>query len=59
MIAVGMVGFAQSMLFYKNRKNLVLIVLVHGFYDMIGLTLLYLDKYTIFYDWTKVLLQNL
>jgi len=59
MIAVGMVGFVQSLLFYKNRKNLALIVLIHGFYDMIGLTLLYLDKYTIFYDWTKELLQNI
>lgn len=59
MIAVGLVGFVQSMLFYKNRNNLVLVVLVHGFYDMIGLTLLYFDKYTIFYDWTKELLQNI
>ena len=59
MIAVGLVGFVQSLLFYKNRKNLALIVLIHGFYDMIGLTLLYFDKYTIFYDWTKVFLQNI
>lgn len=59
MVAVSLAGFVQSMLFYKNKNNLLLAVLVHGFYDMIGLTLLYFDKYTIFYDWTQQFLQNL
>lgn len=56
MIAVGLVGFCYSLLFYKNRDNLVLVVLVHGFYDMIGLTLIYLNKEQIFFDWVQQML---
>jgi len=56
MIAVGLVGFCYSLLFYKNRGNLVLAVLVHGFYDMIGLTLIYLNKERIFFDWVQQML---
>ncbi len=56
MIAVGLVGFCFSMVFYKNRDNLILAVLVHGFYDMIGLTLIYLNKERIVVDWIEQML---
>ena len=32
------------MIFYYNRTNLVLLMLTHGFYDVIGITLIYLNK---------------
>ena len=53
MIAVGLVGFCQAIIFYKNRQNLMLGVLVHGFYDTIGVTLIYFNQERIFADWIE------
>ncbi len=50
-IAVAMGGFLDALIFYKNRNNLALVVLVHGLYDSIGITLIYLNKERVFYDW--------
>ena len=50
MIAVGLSSTIFFFTFYKNRKNLALLVFAHGFYDTIGLSLIYLDKDRIFYD---------
>ncbi|MBK9983382.1 MAG: CPBP family intramembrane metalloprotease [Saprospiraceae bacterium] len=44
-------GFMFSMIFYKNRNNLILSMLTHGFYDMIGIALIYLGKERFFVDW--------
>ena len=53
---VGMVSsflwaFSIAMIFNRNRENLLLLVLIHGIYDTVGVTLLYLDKDHIFSDW--------
>lgn len=50
MIAVGLSSTLFFFTFYKNRKNLALLVFAHGFYDTIGLSLIYLEKDRIFYD---------
>lgn len=50
-IAVTIASFYFSIIFYKNRNNLALAALVHGFYDTIGLTLIYLNKDGMFSDW--------
>jgi membrane protease YdiL (CAAX protease family) len=50
-ISTGMVGFCLAFIFYKNRNNLVLAMLTHGFYDMIGITLIYMSKETFFSNW--------
>ncbi len=50
-IATGLIGFCLSLLFYKNRNNLVLAMLTHGFYDMIGITLIFYEKESMFSDW--------
>lgn len=55
MIAVTLVGFCFAMIFYKNRDNLVLAVLVHGFYNMLGLTLIFLNKERVIADWMEQL----
>lgn len=47
MIAVGLGGLINALLFCYDRKNLALLVLVHGIYDTIGLTLLYFGMYPI------------
>lgn len=52
-VATGLVGFLLSLIFYKNRNNLVLVMLTHGFYDVIGLTLIYFNKELIIIDWIK------
>ena len=56
MIAVGLASFCSFMIFAKNRDNLILVILIHGFYDTIGLTLIYLNKDRIFFDWIQQML---
>ena len=52
-ITTGLIGFLMSLVFYKNRKNLILAMLVHGFYDMIGITLIFFSKERIIVDWIQ------
>ena len=56
MITTGFVGFFLSIIFYKERTNLTLCILTHGFYDMIGITLIYLNKDQLILD---LVLQHL
>jgi membrane protease YdiL (CAAX protease family) len=58
MIAVGLSSTIFFLTFYKNRTNLTLLVFAHGFYDTIGLTLIYLEKDRIFYEWVLNLMKN-
>lgn len=58
MIAVGLASVIFFFIFYKNRTNLALLVFAHGFYDTIGLTLIYLNKDRIFYDWASQLINK-
>ena len=53
MIATGLVGLCFALIFYKNRTNLTVAILTHGFYDMIGITLIYFDRETFIMDWVK------
>lgn len=54
-ISTACTGFMFSMLFYRYRSNLILCMLTHGFYDMIGLTLIYLGRERFFVDWIQSL----
>ena len=58
MIAISLASSVFFYLFYKNRTNLALLVFTHGFYDTIGLTLIYLEKDRIFYDWALEMIGN-
>ena len=58
MIAVGLASTIFFFTFYRNRTNLALLVFTHGFYDTIGLTLIYLNQDRIFYDWALKLISN-
>ncbi len=57
-IAVGLSSLIFHYAFYRNRTNLALLVFAHGFYDTIGLTLIYINKDRIFYDWALNLINN-
>lgn len=57
-IAVAIASMYFSFIYYKNRNNLALAALVHGFYDTIGLTLIYLNKDGIFSDWILGLMNS-
>ena len=46
-------SFSMSLLFIRNRNNLLLLVLVHGLYDSIGITLLFLNKDNVIYEWVQ------
>lgn len=58
MIAVGLVSSIYFLTFYKNRTDLALLVFTHGFYDTIGLTLIYLEKDRFFYDFASNLMKK-
>ena len=55
-IGVGIGSLIFAFLYYKNRRNLLLLVLVHGIYDSIWLTLIYLDKDSMVSGWFQQLL---
>ena len=50
-ISVFLWSFLISMIFCKNKKNLLLLVLIHGFSDTIGLTLIYFNKDHLISEW--------
>ena len=54
-ISVFLWSFVISMIFNKNRNNLWLLILVHGIYDTIGVTLIYLNKDQQLNDWIQQL----
>ena len=54
-VSVFLWSLAISLLFNKNRKNLLLMVLIHGFGDTIGLTLIYLNKESFISEWIQQL----
>lgn len=42
-VSVFLWSFIISLIFNRNRNNLLLLVLIHGFYDTIGITFIYLN----------------
>lgn len=58
MIAVGLASSIFFFVFYKYRTNLALLVFAHGFYDTIGLSLIYLEKDRVIYNWVLGLIQH-
>ncbi|MGI9531431.1 CPBP family intramembrane glutamic endopeptidase [Lutimonas sp.] len=48
-------SFAISLIFTKNKNNLLLLVLIHGIYDSIGITLIYLNKDHLILEWVQQL----
>ncbi|CAM1364991.1 conserved membrane protein of unknown function [Tenacibaculum soleae] len=42
-VSVFIWSFIISLIFNKNKNNLLLLVLIHGIYDTIGITLIYLN----------------
>ena len=50
-LSVFLWSFIISLIFNKNRNNLLLLILIHGFYDSIGVTLIYLNKDPVISEW--------
>ncbi|MBU3012348.1 CPBP family intramembrane metalloprotease [Polaribacter vadi] len=55
-VSVFLWSFAISLLFNKNRNNLLLLVLIHGIYDTIGVTFIYLNIDRLISEWVTQLL---
>jgi len=47
-----------SLIFNKNRNNLVLLILIHGFYDSIGITMIFLNSDFGISEWALNLLTK-
>ena len=54
-ISVTLWHLCISIIFFKNKNNLISPILIHGFYDTIGVTLLYLNQDRIVSDWIQQL----
>jgi len=54
-VSVFLWSFAISLIFNKNRNNLLLLVLIHGFYDSVGITLIFLNKDNVISEWVQQL----
>ncbi len=54
-VAVFLWSFTISLIFNKNRNNLLLLVLIHGFYDSIGITLIFLNMDFGISEWVQQL----
>jgi len=50
-ISAGFGGFMIGLIFIYNRNNLMLPILIHGIYNMIQITLIYLGKARMITDW--------
>ncbi len=55
-VSVFLWSFCMSLIFNKNRNNLRLLILIHGFSDTVGITLLYLNKDHIISEWVQQML---
>lgn len=55
-VAVFLWSFIVSLIFYRNRDNLILLVLIHGFYDSIGVTMIYLNTDFGISEWALTLI---
>ena len=56
MISTGMVGFILGAIFINSKNRLWLTILTHGVYDVIGITLIYLDLDKTVYGLLKTLI---
>jgi len=54
-VSVFLWSFSISLIFNKSRNNLLLLVLIHGFYDSIGITLIFLNKDNVISEWVQQL----
>ena len=54
-VSVFLWSFVISWIFNKNRNNLLLLVLIHGFYDSIGITLIFLNMDVVISEWVQQL----
>lgn len=43
-VSISIIALAKSYVYFKNKDNLWLLILMHGLYDTWGLTFLFLDK---------------
>ncbi len=54
-VAVFLWSLTISLIFNKNRNNLVLLILIHGFYDSIGITMIFLNSDFGISEWVQQL----
>jgi len=52
-LSTGLVGLILAYAFIRNRDNLILCIIIHGIYDMWGLTLIYLSKDRVIAEWAQ------
>ena len=56
-ITTALIAFVFSLIFVFNKNNLILLMLIHGIYNMIVITLIYLGKARMITDWVHELIK--
>jgi membrane protease YdiL (CAAX protease family) len=56
-IATAIIALLFGLIFIFNKNNLMVLVLTHGIYNMIAITLIYLGKARIITDWVNELIK--
>ena len=56
-ITTGIIAFLFGVIFIFNKNNLFVLVLTHGIYNMIAITLIYLGKARMITDWVHGLIK--
>jgi membrane protease YdiL (CAAX protease family) len=57
-LTTGLIGFIFGIIFFKNKQNLTVAMFTHGFYDMIGITLIYLNEERTIIEFMKGLIVS-
>jgi len=55
-ITTGIISLIFGFIFYRNQNNLTLAMFTHGFYDVIGITLIYLNQERTIVEFVKELI---
>lgn len=56
-VSTGMIAFMLGIIFVFNKNNLMVLVLTHGIYNMIAMTLIYLGRARMVTDWVHGLVK--
>jgi membrane protease YdiL (CAAX protease family) len=52
-ITTGFIAVIFASIFYKNQNNLWVGILTHGFYDVFGITMIFLGKERVITNWAQ------
>jgi len=56
-VTTSVIGLMLGMIYVYNRENLMLVILTHGIYNMLAITLIFLGKARMMTDWVLTVIR--